>query len=281
MRKTIKGLLHLYLPRQLYLLIRYGYLCGVDLVHFIFFKGDPLVPPKRKIFVGPGDFRAVGNGFLTIFKEVGNIQPTDRVLDVGCGIGRMAVPLTNYLSGAGSYDGFDIVKDGISWCSKNISKKYSNFNFVHSDILNKHYNPKGKINAAEFRFPYNDNSFDFVFATSLYTHLLEEDAQNYLKETARVLKPGGTALMTWFLISSKNPCTKSPVFDDLNFKFPVGKCLTVKADDPESAIAYPEDLIKTACLEIGFSGKLIVYPGSWTGSQNSITTHDILVARKK
>ncbi|QLK35236.1 hypothetical protein H0H25_02560 [Flavobacterium psychrophilum] len=41
----------------------------------------------------------------------------------------MAIPFTNYLSTTGKYEGFDIVKIGIDWCTKNISSRFPNFNF--------------------------------------------------------------------------------------------------------------------------------------------------------
>ena len=37
------------------------------------------------------------------------LKPEHRVLDIGCGVGRVALPLTRYLT-SGTYDGFDIVK---------------------------------------------------------------------------------------------------------------------------------------------------------------------------
>ena len=76
-------------------------------------------PPSENIFVGDGDFRAIGAEFLRHFVKLGDLRPTDKVLEIGCGIGRMAVPLTQYLS-TGTYDGMDVVADGINWCSQNI-----------------------------------------------------------------------------------------------------------------------------------------------------------------
>ncbi len=104
-----------------------------------------MIPPRGMIFIGAGDFEQIGKDFRKHFIELGDLQPDDRVLDVGCGIGRMAIPLTSYLSKEGEYWGFDIVKKGIEWCQKRISPKYANFHFLHSDIYNKEYNPKGKI----------------------------------------------------------------------------------------------------------------------------------------
>ena len=42
-------------------------------------------------------------------------------------------------------------------------------------------------------FPYNDNFFDFVFSKSVLEHVVNID--NFLKQSLRVLKPGGMAVM--------------------------------------------------------------------------------------
>jgi len=48
------------------------------------------------LFVGGGNFKSVGEKFLRYFKDVGGLKPDDEdVLDVGCGIGRMAISLRN------------------------------------------------------------------------------------------------------------------------------------------------------------------------------------------
>ena len=57
-----------------------------------------------------------------------------RVLDIGCGVGRIAIPLTGYLGGGGQYDGFDVVPGGIAWCEKNISIPFPHFRFELADI---------------------------------------------------------------------------------------------------------------------------------------------------
>ena len=91
--------------------------------------------------IGGGDFERVGARYLQRFVEIGELGPNDRVLDVGCGVGRMAVPLTSYLSPEGSYRGFDVVEESVRWCTRRITPHYDTFRFDHAHVYNKHYNP--------------------------------------------------------------------------------------------------------------------------------------------
>jgi len=58
--------------------------------------------------------RTVGDDFFKTLTQYG-LSPDMRVLDVGCGQGRMARPLIGFFD-QGDYTGFDIVKPGIEWC---------------------------------------------------------------------------------------------------------------------------------------------------------------------
>src|SRR5205085_6486747 len=66
--------------------------------------GDELLPPPALARSVGGEFRATGAEFLRYFIELGGLRPTEHVLDVGCGVGRMAVPLTGYLDAGGRYE---------------------------------------------------------------------------------------------------------------------------------------------------------------------------------
>lgn len=138
---------------------------------------NDMIPPKSLSFVGKGDFEKIGREFRQHFIALAGLRPEHRVLDVGCGIGRMAIPLTEYLSPAGGYWGFDIVRKGIDWCSERITPKFPNFQFRHSDVYNQHYNPGGTVRACDYRFPFEDNFFDFVFLTSVFTHMVPADLE--------------------------------------------------------------------------------------------------------
>ena len=80
------------------------------------------------------------------------------MLDVGSGVGRKTWPLVNYLNEHGSYDGMDLVKSGVDWCTERYTSKYPNFKFHLIDVHNDLYNPGGTYKATEYRFPLVTNN---------------------------------------------------------------------------------------------------------------------------
>lgn len=243
--------------------------------------GNDMIPPKSLSFVGKGDFVKIGREFRRHFIELAQLRPEHRVLDVGCGIGRMAIPLTEYLSPAGGYWGFDIVKKGIDWCDERITPKFPNFRFQHSDVYNRHYNPGGQVRACDYRFPFEDDFFDFIFLTSVFTHMVPADLENYLREIARVLKPGGRCLITFLLRNEESAGLIRAGKSDLDFVHEMDGYYTTKPDDPEAAIAYDE---MTALQFFGACGLTVDSPlryGSWCGRATFLSYQDIVVAAKR
>jgi SAM-dependent methyltransferase len=238
-----------------------------------------MVPPRSMTFVGVGDFVAIGREFREYFIDLGGLGPDEKVLDVGCGIGRMAVPLTEYLSAEGGYWGFDVVKSGIDWCNANIAPKFPNFRFQHSDVHNRHYNAAGSLAAREYRFPFPDRFFDFVFVTSVFTHMLPPELERYVSEIGRVLRPGGRCLATFFLLNSESRALLGEGRSRLEFRFaPAPQCLSISEDDPEAAIAYDEDYVRRVFAGSGLRIRQPAHYGGWCERQPYLSHQDILVA---
>jgi SAM-dependent methyltransferase len=192
----------------------------------------------------------------------------------------MAMPLTKYLSKSGSYDGFDIVPRAIKWCSNNITSRYPNFRFHFADIYNKHFNPNGRLTAADFRFPYGDGMFDLVFLTSVFTHMLQNDVEHYLSEISRVLKLDGRCLITWLLLNEESKQLIERGNSSVALLHRVERSLTVDKDVPEKAVAYEEaDVLKFYARQ-GLRLTRPIYYGSWCGRSEYLSYQDISIAYK-
>ena len=216
--------------------------------------------------------------FLSYFVELGGLKPEDRVLEVGSGIGRMARPLTAYL-GDGSYEGIDIVGQGIRWCQANITKRHPNFRFQLADVRNTMYNPEGKFAAAEYRFPFDDGCFDFVYLTSVFTHMLRREVARYLGEIARTLRPNGRCFATYFLLNEESRMLMESGCSSLCFDYRLDNCWTDDAHVPEHAIAFDVDYIRSLHCDLGFTIETI-QNGGWCGRNQYLSYQDILVARR-
>jgi SAM-dependent methyltransferase len=192
-------------------------------------------------FVGPGDFAAVGDEFLGHLIDRAGLEPTSDVLDVGCGIGRIARPLAGFLT-SGAYAGFDVNPMGIAWCRARYPR--ARFRFDVADLRNARYRPEGGASALEYRFPYDDDSFDVAVMTSVVTHLLEPEAEHYLSETRRVLRPGGRLLATFFLLDEDSRAALRAGRTAIAFREPDGPVAIADPDVPEEAVAYDERWVR-------------------------------------
>ena len=236
---------------------------------------DGLPPRRLQVAVGGGDYLAIGREFRRHFVELGGLRPEHDVLDVGSGSGRMAYALKDWLSG--SYEGFDVVPEAVEWCRRAIGSRHPNFRFTLADIRSDRYNPGGAHDAAGYRFPYDDDSFDFAFLTSVFTHLRRPAVDNYVRELARVLRPGGRCVATYFLMNEE---ATRLMGGHGQFGFDQGEQLVVDARVPERAVAFREDDVRALHAASGLPIEAVHY-GSWCGRGRHTSFQDITVSIRR
>jgi ubiquinone/menaquinone biosynthesis C-methylase UbiE len=233
-------------------------------------QADSLIPSDAMIAENSGgiDRQAyIDTGAKVVEQAIiqhAGLQPHQKFLDVGCGCAKIARPLVAYLSSEGEYHGIDVVKECIDWC-ESAYRDYPNFKFHYADLFSTRYNQTGSSPASRYKFPLPSNHFDVAFLGSVFTHLLPAEVTNYLAELARVLKPGGRVLATFFVLddvarSNVEAAMTAPAFP---FLLPRGSgCRVQNLDCPEAAIAYEESYVREIYPKAGLELEEIVY-GQW------------------
>ncbi len=248
-----------------------------------FGRHSRLVPPVQLMHDGPQgykEFKQNGAEFLHHYIKLCGLQPDEHMLDVGSGIGRKTLPLVNYLSKRGSYDGLELVKSGVDWCTEKYTSRYPNFKFHLIDVYNELYNPEGKYKADEYRFPFKDEQFDFVVLNSVFTHMLAGDVANYLGEVARVLKTGGRCLISFFLLNDEAKGLIDHGKSTIELRHQCGPARVLSDEQPELAIGFEEEYVVGLYERFGLEIRKPIYYGSWCGRENFVSYQDQIVAFK-
>ncbi len=238
------------------------------------------LPPYYMPGIGPGEFVKVGEELVELFRREAGLRKNDVVLDLGCGLARVAIPLQRVLT-RGTYEGFDVVPDIIHWNAVNISGPSPNFRFKVIDAGSSSYNPSGEAPAGSVDFPYPDEHFTFAFATSLFSHLMADATSRYLSETARVLKPGGRAFLTFFLLDEFARARAGEGTTYPTFAHAWEHGLLNDPAKPEDAVAYEVDWVLEAIRRAGLEPRMPVRWGAWSGRPHPLSYQDVIIADKK
>lgn len=187
----------------------------------------PFPPLRYRLLVGPLDERLYDNPSGELFDAR---VPADRygaVLDFGSGCGRVARQLAMQSTPPARYLGIDINARMVAWCRENLVPGQGRWEFVHHDVHNPllgQFNTPRRMDS----WPCGDGEFTLVFAHSVFTHLLADQAEFYLGEVGRALRSGGMALTTWFLFDKAN----FPMMQDFQ------NTMFINLDDPTNAVIF-------------------------------------------
>jgi SAM-dependent methyltransferase len=217
--------------------------------------------------------RACGNASRELMAQ--GLRPEHRVLDIGSGIGNLAIGLLDYLRGG--YDGVEIHPEAVAWCQQAITSRYPGFRFHRADLTSRAYNPRGGQLSSTYRFPFPDRCFDFVLLYSVFTHMLPDDVEHYVREISRVLALGGVCVASYFLLNdeSRRGIDAGHSFMSFDALHSSGLCQLHDPVVPEAAVALDETFVRQVHRHAGLQLRT-VRQGSWSNGIGD--AHDVLAA---
>ncbi len=176
-----------------------------------------------------------------------------RIVDLGSGCGKTAVALRDfeYMGERfrGQYYGFDVDAGMVRWCRQNFDPEHFTFRAV--DMFSAVYNPEAASGAHAHLEGCEDNAIDLVISQSLFSHLLESDVRAYVRESARVLRPGGIMAMTFFCMDDLR--AQNLLGGRWTFEHRREAAYVENERYPEAAVAYDKCWMEQVCREAGFS----------------------------
>lgn len=138
-----------------------------------------------------GSFEAIGILERELLVQHG-LGQDGYLIDVGCGSGRLARPLSGYLRGR--YLGIDVVPSLVEHAQERAGR------------------PDWRFEVTEgFSIPEEAERADMVCFFSVFTHLRHEETYHYLREAKRVLRPGGKIVFSF--LEFPNP-HNWPIFEN-------------------------------------------------------------------
>jgi SAM-dependent methyltransferase len=260
-----------------------------------------LVPaPSIRGAVGPVGYRHFFFGLAEHFWQIRGLcgfRGDQHLLDVGCGFGKTALSLRRLIRPPGSYTGFDIQPHLIEFTQRLFGQLGLTDTF-RTDCFpiagNQYYRGAGEGTRPEdFVFPYNDNHFHCAVAFSVFTHLRSAALANYARNLARVLRPGGILLLSFYLLDNspegdpagapwtssarRKSLTEAPEPVDPEDR---GRLKVLLPHIPEYLVAYRLGYVLDVFREVGCYPQGGPLFGSWSGRSDFYGHQDCLIFRK-
>lgn len=217
-------------------------------------------------------------------------------LDLGCGLGPMAIGYLNHMLSDEDklkkykYLGIDINKKAIDWL-QNKFQKYKEFEFLfHETEIEKDYmqSKSKKINTfiesdgseVNYDIP-SDIKFDTQWSWSYFTHLTPKACDKVLGIISNSSELRGLQFNSWLIIDEESKFALKCGLTNRLLPYDMGSYLTRSKENPLTSTCYKENFIHKFYEDNNL--KIIkVIKGNWRGlkSGNSNLNQDLIISQK-
>ena len=221
------------------------------------------LPPRRlraggEHFRGDAEFVESGRVEAQSLAADGCLTSTSSLLDFGCGAGRLAVGLLEEEAPLERYAGVDVRAPVIRWAHRNLARLDPRFSFVHMDVANQRYNPRGQP-FQEQHLPFGDMTFTTAYSYSVFSHLRIEDTRLAFRELRRVVRNGSLVVITGFVDDSVNGLVVNPSeYGALSWRGPL------------HCVLYQRSLFETIARDQGFEVSRMTYRSETDGQSRYV-----------
>lgn len=134
--------------------------------------------------IGANTKEAYEKGAESIISLLRNegLNPNSKILDIGCGTGRLASKLIGYLREEGAYYGVDLSKKAIEFCKSRYRRE--NFHFMKSEPT---------------KLPFSSEKFDFIIFYTVFMHNYPDEIKALLQQCGELLAEDGKIIADIFL----------------------------------------------------------------------------------
>lgn len=250
---------------------------------------DEIRRSEMNDWVGGADPEAVGEACRGILDRYLAINANSRVLDFGCGVGRVLLSLLKHKPEVSQVTGFDIMPQVIKFCDAHIASAFPRTKFELLQGSNDHYN---QFIAAAGASPAKSHAlvqteyaaaFTEIYAFSVFTHVEMADFRALLLLLSKLLVPGGSLLFTAFLLT---PYSRHAIRQGTTM-FPLAGAVTEAQEnvligntaDRLGFIAFDLMLMQQMVFEAGLIITHVEH-GSWADAQFSASLQDVIVCRR-
>ena len=205
----------------------------------------PAIPPKQLRFMAESDeaFLPLCDTYAARIADfIGAAGPQYRLVDVGCGYGRLAYGLLR-AGFRGRYFGFDVLGPHIAWLQQNFRAPGDpdRFAFEVVDLYNERYNATGKP-LRDMQLPAAMGAPDCLCALSVFTHMYTDEIETYFARLLAALVPGGRFVATFFCLPDEaDPFDSSAGYRLVKQLSPVSFIHSI--EEPLLVIAYRRHFI--------------------------------------